>query len=904
MKQDVVGQVVGGFLGGLKTLTCVIGLAGLVPAPAAAVVENITPFDWSMPDRLLENTGIAGYDPADPIPRYDPTVQMVPPGGWTVNFDACTVSASAITSFRWLVDGIEVGVETGCEFSHAFPREGSYQVTLIVTDDLGDSAELVQEVVVQDWLIIAMGDSYASGEGNPEIPADAQVQVDFSILLDLVANLQADVQAALDQLPGLEDAQAIGAQLRDDALATRNQAAADLAAVQADLQALIVIRNDVEDRPAVVTAKANLVIAQNAYSSALADRNAAQTAYDSCSGPLDCSTKWLQLQTAQGILATASANLSLAQAALVVARDAAVVLLSIFDSIQSFSALQLAIDSKTLLLNAAQNTYNAANAAYQSALADFQDAEDAVLSLQSVIADLQQAWEDAKSNARNQYLDNLPLWTSVGPSWGTAEYSYAEIIRDGENPGEALRCHRSMFSGQARAALAIEQADPHTSVTLLHLSCTGATIAEGLVGPYGAVENLNPLLNQAVGLVPGITPDSIPDQPRIDGQVCTAADKTLYRDDQDVLRGREVDAMVISIGGNDVGFARIIEKCALGEPCHQDLGLPPDEAFNDDVKAAIEQNCRPATLINALTGASLPLSENFPFSDKCLAAYDFTEENLNDGCAKNFFDGAMDKDCKLIPEGQRKSKIDFLKEEFLRLNTELKKYFPSLIDHTGNTVLRNPERIYLTQYPDPTGDDSGNYCGWLPTQVSDPDQRLTNIPGVTNPEIAWADAEIATSLRDTTQVSADRFAWQFITRTGVADETISSTTRNHGYCADDHWTIRIPETFITQMGPSGAAHPNRAGHAVYRQAIYNQLVEDFYPAGPDTPRLPREDEAVEPKLMEDESLCNQPTAVTVNPVSSDGDSGSSNGGAFSPMTFILLAILQLFTVVRRKRSTN
>src|SRR3989442_6314365 len=46
------------------------------------------------------------------------------------------------------------------------------------------------------------------------------------------------------------------------------------------------------------------------------------------------------------------------------------------------------------------------------------------------------------------------------------------------------RCHRSSVAGPSLAAKEIEQDDPHTSVTFLHLACSGAGIFEGLIGPY------------------------------------------------------------------------------------------------------------------------------------------------------------------------------------------------------------------------------------------------------------------------------------------------------------------------------------------------------------------------------------------------------------------------------------
>ena len=49
-------------------------------------------------------------------------------------------------------------------------------------------------------------------------------------------------------------------------------------------------------------------------------------------------------------------------------------------------------------------------------------------------------------------------------------------------------CHRSLYSYQTRTALAIAAQYPHVAVTYLPLACTGATIADGLLGPQRARE--------------------------------------------------------------------------------------------------------------------------------------------------------------------------------------------------------------------------------------------------------------------------------------------------------------------------------------------------------------------------------------------------------------------------------
>lgn len=93
------------------------------------------------------------------------------------------------------------------------------------------------------------------------------------------------------------------------------------------------------------------------------------------------------------------------------------------------------------------------------------------------------------------------------------------------------RCRRSTRAAPAQAALRLEKSDPTTSVTFVHLACSGATIQRGLLAP------------QAAG---------------IDAQI-------------DALKALQaatpIDAIVLSIGGNDIGFGTILQTCLLNNNC-------------------------------------------------------------------------------------------------------------------------------------------------------------------------------------------------------------------------------------------------------------------------------------------------------------------------------------------------
>jgi lysophospholipase L1-like esterase len=104
---------------------------------------------------------------------------------------------------------------------------------------------------------------------------------------------------------------------------------------------------------------------------------------------------------------------------------------------------------------------------------------------------------------------------------------------------QSARCDRSALGFQPVAVKAIEDADKHTSVTFVHLACSGAGIASGEVGTYW-------------GIAPGDAKEPLGSQ--ID---------ELSR----LIGKRKLDAILISIGINDLGFGHIVEFCVKHRDC-------------------------------------------------------------------------------------------------------------------------------------------------------------------------------------------------------------------------------------------------------------------------------------------------------------------------------------------------
>ncbi|NQV05480.1 hypothetical protein HQ535_02935 [bacterium] len=184
----------------LRTLgTTLLALSLVVvaaPAATAAVSPVIRPgFDWSMPDRFGFD---ADHDGRLDIPNSPAYVAGRSEGScfgrcasapFLVVLDASTTAATMggstldLLGFRWQISGN--GITAPLKYSSVSPRltvalaEGAYEVTLTVIAALPGqgtvTARVSGPVVVDDLLVVAIGDSYTSGEGNPEVRRDGDI---------------------------------------------------------------------------------------------------------------------------------------------------------------------------------------------------------------------------------------------------------------------------------------------------------------------------------------------------------------------------------------------------------------------------------------------------------------------------------------------------------------------------------------------------------------------------------------------------------------------------------------------------------------------------------------------------------------------------------------------------------
>jgi hypothetical protein len=126
------------------------------------------------------------------------------------------------------------------------------------------------------------------------------------------------------------------------------------------------------------------------------------------------------------------------------------------------------------------------------------------------------------------------------------------------------RCHRSLVSGPSLAAAYIARANSHLSVTLLHYGCSGASINDGLVTPWSLLETAQRANRRWVDRGYDLA-EASPSQVAAGLGPYDIAPSQVDMALRDLTIGNEPtppDVILLSVGGNDVGFAKIVTGLA------------------------------------------------------------------------------------------------------------------------------------------------------------------------------------------------------------------------------------------------------------------------------------------------------------------------------------------------------
>src|SRR6266850_1186149 len=358
--------------------------------------------------------------------------------------------------------------------------------------------------------------------------------------------------------------------------------------------------------------------------------------------------------------------------------------------------------------------------------------------------------------------DQVALWADVG------------LLKVQAAPAiwQDRRCHRSGKAGSALAAKAIEDADPHSSVTFVHLACSGAGINSGLIGYYAGQEpetfkchhhqvanGLNSCPGRAKTHICRLSICTRLLQPQIDALAQLLCPVSLETDPRGrvtqpcpVAKTRKIDVLMISIGANDIEFGGIVEACLMFKNCpirdHDHKGWPHE--VNEYARVIGRAN---------------------------------SGENLN-----------------ALPQ----------------------KYSDLAQSIIGTKLNVEPKAVLITEYFDPTHERKDQFCdrdggdaqvaairkiGGLKRVLVDT-YDLIDFEGLKPNEFEWAYDTIIKPLNQKIEASARQQSWTFVA--GIQDAFLE-----HGVCANPGWVTGINASWTRQGDYDGTLHPNYEGHRQY-----------------------------------------------------------------------------------------
>jgi hypothetical protein len=351
------------------------------------------------------------------------------------------------------------------------------------------------------------------------------------------------------------------------------------------------------------------------------------------------------------------------------------------------------------------------------------------------------------------------------------------------------RCHRSANAAPALAALMLEMADPHTSVTFLSFACSSATINTHtfddapIWDPYRRYPQYPLVKDRGTGVLdPGCGQEPPDGERPQDNQLPSQIDQVVAAlTNKGTVPARPVDALLISAGGNDMGFVPIIQLCALYWECETDVLVTcqDGEGLCDlQTRAADDVNALPAKY-DALAA---DIEEYIPFTPNgrvYITQYpDPTRDSSGAHCDEMLTD--------IIP------------------------WWVS----AGSTVWGAWDTVFGSAYTVP-----------LPPNRWDLD------------EATWAGDVVGPALNNKIAAAAETHDWVLVD--GINDST-GNLFATHGYCAADNW-IRTATESVDIQGPwtywrlpfgawpaasvktTGTMHPTTAGNMAVAQRIMAKM---------------------------------------------------------------------------------
>ncbi len=638
--------------------------------------------------------------------------------------------------YNWLINNVSVDQTTTC-YTYLTLPEGQHELWLEFpefTDQVGFYIELSANIDFENIIIAAMGDSFASGEGSPDGPIDFERYEAYRLAVEDYQQAQTDLQESLTKLLALEElSQGLG-ELNEDLLSKLegydfesnqellNESFLDLAQNCSDFSIGVdsyIEKCDEALKSSLAVGGDFLVLATaliGEYGQDFSDELLTYLEREFA----DSEAFLESLTTIENQLVTSASDCLGSETN----RITIIGSLRCMKGIQSFAR------------SIGNSTGEFTELSFRELL-EFSDELSLLFSTE--------LGPNIEAKAKEGYDSLVAAYELVDSSrrqLNNAASLIEDLIGGAQATWQDDVCHRSLRSSTVQFARRLQQENPHKAVSLINVSCSGASINKGLLAPHRGKDS------------------------QID-QLKTA------------LAGQKADILLLSIGGNDVGFTKVLRTCALLPKCYEFSGVSGQ----------------------ALTQESEGIDFTTDINDQCaLVLWDKFADATTIDYYLNECLAFLDVDSLLeVPQASEVvlPKLAALPQSLQALAVEL------------DQVVENSDDVYVIEYLDPTKDEAGVHCGydrWLERQF----------PGLSREEMTWADEAVLQQLNATLASAASLNNWNYI-------GGIYENTRLHGYCSTDTWIQRLQDSFYVQGDAAGVMHPNDRGQAFIADVMYRAI---------------------------------------------------------------------------------
>ncbi len=329
----------------------------------------------------------------------------------------------------------------------------------------------------------------------------------------------------------------------------------------------------------------------------------------------------------------------------------------------------------------------------------------------------------------------------------------------------SLQCHRTKYNRTALAVTRLQQ--KNSNIKYVDVSCSGATIFNGILGPFvGHPVNgksqlpLDSQLDQIKEQIDKINPDKI--------------------------------ILVLSVGGNDIGFSAIVAACSF-----QFLeGINP------------WGNCQESQNIKNNLNNGVRSNTAFIGLDLLPAAYDKLAQKINKEIKPDqvliteYPDPTKDSNNNFCGGCQSDLMKNLNKVNPFKKDQEMQKecikdddFEPKQIQLGGLELIK-------------AGGDFVFSWGTIPKL----ELIKFSLQNISTKEMEFAYNEVLTPLNNTIKEAAKKNNWILI-------GGLEKLSLNHGICSDQSWFNTFDQSWQNQENITGVLHPNQQGHQAFSEIL-------------------------------------------------------------------------------------